>query len=524
MAVAAEEVLTPAGPPAPVVRVANSVSPADIASIPDEGERAQALAALQAGSTYDPKARAPAPAPRSTTGPVSLPTDKLGIGMGAIPSLPQIYNDQLAENTRAMQDAEKFTAQEAAARTEGAQKVAAVQARAPADPVLTELPKNFAHLAMPEKEMNDSLQTMFLLSAIGGAMTRQPMTAALNAFAGAMKGMAEGDAVAYKREHETFDRNLKLATEKNKEALEAYKLAFEKHKGDLTATLQEVQLKATAFRDSATAALARAGNAKAVMAQMAALANTDTKTQQLFQNFELQHQRVEQSIQAQRDRMDLQERQLASLNANRDAVNRLSAERNQLKASSMAQGGKPSPTERQHYVDSNSLLKSVDRVEQMLANPEIRAKIDDSRVANFLSDSIESKAIQQFLVRPNLDPDVKNYLSEVAALRNQYYLDMSGKAVTGGEALRNYGAVMQPGDTSEDVYNKMQIAKARTTEKMRDMETYFPSLAVIRGGAKPPGGGGAIVPPKNAKGWGLQKDAQGNQAYVGPNGEIEEVK
>lgn len=34
----------------------------------------------------------------------------------------------------------------------------------------------------------------------------------------------------------------------------------------------------------------------------------------------------------------------------------------------------------------------------------------------------------------------------------------------------------------------------------------------------------ADAPLKNSKGWGLQKDAKGNRAYVGPNGEIEEVK
>ena len=32
------------------------------------------------------------------------------------------------------------------------------------------------------------------------------------------------------------------------------------------------------------------------------------------------------------------------------------------------------------------------------------------------------------------------------------------------------------------------------------------------------------LPPTNAKGWKLMKDAQGNQAYVGPNNEIEEVQ
>jgi hypothetical protein len=34
----------------------------------------------------------------------------------------------------------------------------------------------------------------------------------------------------------------------------------------------------------------------------------------------------------------------------------------------------------------------------------------------------------------------------------------------------------------------------------------------------------ATHPPQNTQGWGLQIDAQGNQAYVGPNGEVEEIQ
>jgi len=35
---------------------------------------------------------------------------------------------------------------------------------------------------------------------------------------------------------------------------------------------------------------------------------------------------------------------------------------------------------------------------------------------------------------------------------------------------------------------------------------------------------GAALPLKNAQGWVLQHDAQGNHAYVGPNNEIQEVQ
>lgn len=41
---------------------------------------------------------------------------------------------------------------------------------------------------------------------------------------------------------------------------------------------------------------------------------------------------------------------------------------------------------------------------------------------------------------------------------------------------------------------------------------------------QPKAGGAAQLPKANAKGWTLHQDAQGNKAYVGPNGEVEEVQ
>ena len=46
-----------------------------------------------------------------------------------------------------------------------------------------------------------------------------------------------------------------------------------------------------------------------------------------------------------------------------------------------------------------------------------------------------------------------------------------------------------------------------------------PPPAPPAGAAKP----GANFPATNAKGWRKMKDAQGNYAYVGPNGEVEEI-
>lgn len=411
---------------------------------------------------------------------LQIPDSVLG-GMPNMPSLGQQFGEAKKENADAM--AEVATAKKASsdARMAGKDKIEKIQSGAPPVPDLKPLPDKFEHKGMDDKAMTDAMQTMFVFAALGGAMTRTPMTGAMKAFGGALKGLAQGDQVAFQREGAEFDKNLKLAMTKNNEALSKYKLAFDKHKGDLSAALQEIQLEAAAHNDTVTGAMARANNAKGVMQQVQSMARTEGQMANVQKRFEFMVKDSERKHQENMARMEQNERRMQQQQEQFAAKQTLDREKAQMKANSTANMGKPSATERQHYVDSNQLLKSVDRVEQMLADPDTRQKIDESAVGNYLSDAVESKAIQQFLVRPNLDPKVKAYLTEVSNLRNQYYLDMSGKAVTGGEALRNFGAVVQPSDKADDVLNKMNIAKTRTQEKMRDMETYFPSLAVIKG-------------------------------------------
>jgi hypothetical protein len=61
--------------------------------------------------------------------------------------------------------------------------------------------------------------------------------------------------------------------------------------------------------------------------------------------------------------------------------------------------------------------------------------------------------------------------------------------------------------------------------KRKDFKERFVTpraLEAISATAKSPAA--TTAAPKNDKGWALMVDAKGNKAYVGPNGEIEEVK
>lgn len=250
-----------------------------------------------------------------------LPEKVLG-GMPSMPSLGQAYQGAQQDNASAMQDLAKAKDESAAGRMAGKEKIAGIQAGAPQTPELAKFPDDFKHKGMDDKQMTDALSTMFVFAAIGGAMTRTPMTSAIKAFGGAMEGLVKGDQEVFKREAATFDKNLKVAMAKNNEAMSKYKLAFEKHKGDLGAAMQEIQLEAAAHNDTVTGALARANNAKGIMQQIQAMARTEAGMQKTAQQFEThrmdmeQRERIAERRAAQQDRrLDIMDRRQTDTNS-----------------------------------------------------------------------------------------------------------------------------------------------------------------------------------------------------------------
>lgn len=198
----------------------------------------------------------------------------------------------LAESGRAR--AEKAMADKAAALApikDRFSKASAEQA-ALQPPPETKLP-TFEHKGMSPEELNSSVMTLFTLAAIGGAMTRAPMTAALNAFAAGIKGLHEGDQELFKRESATFDRELKLATEKSREAGDRYRSIIEKGKGNLQAIENELRIAALEFNDTVTLATLDMKSGKEMVTAGIALRKQADQAEKTRQMFETQTKRLE---------------------------------------------------------------------------------------------------------------------------------------------------------------------------------------------------------------------------------------
>jgi len=140
-------------------------------------------------------------------------------------------------------------------------------------PELGALPEYKPTKIDPE-EAKQAFQTLMTFSLIGGALTKQPMMAAMNNMTAALKGHMEGDKQRVDKEIKDFERNYKLAEGKRKAQLEEYNLAFSKNKNDLQAQMTEIELVAKKYGDEIGAQLAKKGDAKELMKHFDTLART----------------------------------------------------------------------------------------------------------------------------------------------------------------------------------------------------------------------------------------------------------
>ena len=146
-------------------------------------------------------------------------------------------------------------------------------------------------------------------------------------------------------------------------------------------------------------------------------------------------------------------------------------------------GLKPGDKKTEGYVADNQLLADVIFMKQQLQDPELQQLVKQYRVEGFLSEEA-GKAVSQ-LLSTEMPPKLRKFLTSVRDVRNNYYLTISGKAVTGGEALRNYGTVPQPGDAPEVMIDKMDALARRVDHKINTTRRLYPVLPELRDVVQP---------------------------------------
>jgi hypothetical protein len=134
----------------------------------------------------------------------------------------------------------------------------------------------------------------------------------------------------------------------------------------------------------------------------------------------------------------------------------------------------PSAAERKSYVGLGNTITTAEKLSAKLDDPVFVEKIRKYRWNNLFAE--EGGKIASQLLQSKIPDDVREFIQLGNALRNAYYLDTSGKAVTGLEAMRNYNVVPQPGDAPEVLRSKFKILIDKFNDDLSDYREMYPRL------------------------------------------------
>jgi hypothetical protein len=111
------------------------------------------------------------------------------------------------------------------------------------------------------------------------------------------------------------------------------------------------------------------------------------------------------------------------------------------------------------------------QIEQKLADPKVAKALNNTRFLRSLLETPKELTPVERYIRTTfyqqLPKDAQELVTLIANVRNAYYRQISGQAVTGGEAARNFFAVIQPSDNTTEIANKIRVSKPRFADTLQ---------------------------------------------------------
>jgi hypothetical protein len=430
-----------------------------------------------------PKTRAvmqPKPTPSGMIGAAEL-----GPALSELSEAERQSSMRVGEADIAVERAKKEEkGQEAEQRAELVGRMATEARELPERKALTEARTEFGNMAfVPTKETTQDLAGIFsLMSIVGMVVGKGNAQLAMSSMNGMLEGYQKGRADLYKKELTQFDKNFKAMQSKvmtlEKELAEAMELKkLDREKGDLEITV--------ALAKAESPLLNAMRNRLGDVAVFNAVQDTKKTLNTLVSlNNDL---RGKADARADAAAARAQAERLANEN-NRRADERARLAREQALALAQVkakEGGflKPGAKVTEGYTADVILKNDLQGLTQDLKNPKLIQQLKQYRVEAFLTE--EGKVLNQLLAS-EIPPDLLQFLTKVRDIRNNYYLNISGKAVTGGEALRSYGAVPQPGDDAQGMLNKIGGMAKRIDDSIQlKRQLYGLPEINLREGARP---------------------------------------
>jgi hypothetical protein len=418
-----------------------------------------------------PKTRAvmqPKPTPSGMIG-----ASELGPALSELSEAERQASMKVGEADIAIEEAKRQEkAFEAEKKAELAGRMATEARELPERKALTEARTEFGNMAfVPTKETTQDLAGIFsLMGIVGMVVGKGNAQLAMSSMNGMLEGYQKGRADVYQKELTQFDKNFKAMQSKittlEKELSEAMELKkLDREKGDLEITM--------ALAKAESPVLNAMRNKQGDVAVLSAVQDTRKTLNTLVS--------LNNDLRAKADaRADAAERERRA-----DERARLSREQSLALAKEKAgQGGflKPGAKVTEGYTADVILKNDLQGLIQELKNPRLIQQLKQYRVEAFLTE--EGKVLNQ-LLSSEIPPDLQQFLTKVRDIRNNYYLNISGKAVTGGEALRSYGAVPQPGDDAQGMLNKIggMASRIENSINLKRQLYGYPELN-LQGGTK----------------------------------------
>lgn len=141
---------------------------------------------------------------------------------------------------------------------------AKLDAGAPAAPELS-APPTPPTPGIDPAQMKETLSLVTALAAFGGALTRAPLTAALNNFSAGVHGLVQGNQQLYQQSVKEFEQNLQKSKAENDSIWKKYEAAREKYGTDIQGLQGELTLIAAETQNPIDMELAKRGDIVSLM-------------------------------------------------------------------------------------------------------------------------------------------------------------------------------------------------------------------------------------------------------------------
>jgi hypothetical protein len=327
----------------------------------------------------------------------------------------------------------------------------------------------------PSEENKAALVGMFgllgAIGAMGGGKSYGSALGAMNAMGGMLKGYQQGRKDLFEREKAEYDKHVQAVKSHNDEVTKAYaraqnvaKTNLAKADADLKSTLRSMgaDMEASkveregiskAYESHIKAMNAGANAYKQYVSVIDKLNGGGAKRQFVTVDDEQKYLSDAEIIQAQTEGKTIAQT---------------------ARPSSKGSDLKPSAAERKSYISLGNNITTAEKLKKMVDDPVFAAEISKYRWKNMFAE--EGGKIASQLLNTNIPDNVREFIQLGSALRNAYYLDISGKAVTGGEAMRNYNVVPQPGDMPEVLRSKFKILIDKFNDDRSDYQEMYPQL------------------------------------------------